>query len=315
MKYSVQTTALPPESVALPQLDSLVKTSRPVSTYRDAAFMRDLEGLLESGHTSGTPMTSVCKASTLHPSHPLHPSTPSPFTLPRHTPSLTSHGKAGARRRSRVLPWWRSTYLAPPVRAHRVPADWRDASPLLTAHYVHLALRTFGPVHSFSLNLRPDVEAQARLQADECDWLYRRIARELKKALGRKVEFVMMVEETDDWTHRLHVHGEVQCSADEAKAARKALRAAGGEWKAVRQHQAHTDENPDDGWIGYCAKGFWKFDPHTRRWNAMGRSFMRNGLKGRPFAASKGLRRAAAGLYAEHRRIVWRHRYGRAATC
>ena len=58
--------------------------------------------------------------------------------------------------------------------------------------------------------------------------------------------------------HRLHFHGEIQCSADEAKNVRKALRLAGGEWNEALQHQTKTEADPDRGWASYIADDIWR---------------------------------------------------------
>ncbi len=167
-------------------------------------------------------------------------------------------------------------------------------------------------MHTLNLNLRDDVEKKARSNPDPANWLLRRIARELAKALGRPVSFHIVLQENEDRFHRLHVHGEFQVSADEAAAARKALRRAGGEWATDRQHQTHTEPNPDEGWPSYIVRDFWKYGPHVRRWTLMAPGSVTGiRLTGNLFAATADLKKGAAALYAEHRRIVWRHRYGR----
>jgi hypothetical protein len=62
---------------------------------------------------------------------------------------------------------------------------------------------------------------------------------------------------------RLHIHGELQINANQAEAARKALRLAAGEWDTVRQHQAHTKIEPSVVWSNYCAKDHWRVRPYT----------------------------------------------------
>jgi hypothetical protein len=214
-----------------------------------------------------------------------------------------------------VLPWWHHPFSASPARSYRVPAQWRDTSDILRVHYLHLALAELGPVYSFSLNLHPDVEAKARVQKASLDWIHRRMARRLDQALGRKVEFFPVLEETPNRTRRLHLHGELQVSPEEVKAARKALRLAGGEWEEVRQHQAHTDEMPDEGWAGYIAKDFWKFGPHVRRWTSVAPgSLTGTRIQGSIYSSTLLLGRLSAKTYEAHRRIVWRYRYGRSLS-
>jgi hypothetical protein len=108
---------------------------------------------------------------------------------------------------------------------------------------------------------------------------------------------------------RLHVHGEIQIGADEAAPARKALRKAGGEWKEVRQHQAHTDADPDQGWPSYIGKEFYKYRPWARRFYEKARGASRVTLRGNLFASTKGLGEAARSLYEKHRLMVVRHRH------
>lgn len=99
--------------------------------------------------------------------------------------------------------------------------------------------------------------------ADPANWLGRRIARQLEEALGRPVLFFGSLEE--DGRRGLHIHGEIAINDNELKAARRALRLAGGEWKKVRQHQVHTHRySPDEGWASYCGKGLHMASPFVR---------------------------------------------------
>lgn len=206
-----------------------------------------------------------------------------------------------------MLPWWEGTYSSEAGRAHRFPAQWRDTSDLLRVLYFHLAMRELGPVHSFSLNLRPDIEARARLQDSPVSWIQKRVVRHLEAALGRPVAVYVVLEED---RQRLHVHGEIQIGADEAAPARKALRKAGGEWKEVRQHQAHTDADPDQGWPSYIGKEFYKYRPWARRFYEKARGASRVTLRGNLFASTKALGLGARSLYEQHRLVVVRHRCG-----
>lgn len=206
-----------------------------------------------------------------------------------------------------MLPWWEGTYKSEAGRAHRFPAQWRDTSDLLRVLYFHLAMRELGPVHSFSLNLRPDIEARARLQDSPVSWIQKRVVRHLEAALSRPLAVYVVLEED---RQRLHVHGEIQIGADEAAPARKALRKAGGEWKQVRQHQAHTDADPDQGWPSYLGKQFYKYQPWARQFYERARGGARISIPGNLYASTKDLGRAARALYEKHRRLVIRHRCG-----
>lgn len=292
--------------------DGSVKKSRTVSPYRDATFVRDLEALLASkpgDKFHGTSVVPTLPSSTSLPagstsSSPLgKPGAPSPFMLPI-PPSLTALSKPVGTPRTKMRPWWRDFYLANPARSYRVPAEWRDTSDVLQVLYRHIALRTFGQVHSFSLNFAPDVEREARSQAAPIDWLHKRIARNLADQLGRAPQFHLVLEEAEQ--HRLHLHGEIQVSAEEAEAARKALRLAGGEWEEVRQHQAHTDADPDQGWASYIAKDLWRIG-YTRSFlprYGSPRSRYAITFEGSPFSSTMLLKQKSAEIYNEHRALT-----------
>lgn len=318
--------------------DSLPKKIRCPSPYRDAQFVRDLEALfasasapktagssvysapspptLSTSSASSTPSTGSMPSATSSPTTTSSPSLPlaksagagaaSPLFLTT-PPSLTGSISPAGRPSTKMKPWWRDQYLAAPARSYRVPAPWRDTSDQLQVLYRHLAIKEFGPVHSFSLNLKPKIEALARKQPDPAVWLHDRIARRLKQQFGRVPEFHLVIEEAEQ--HRLHVHGEIQIADKDAPAARKALRKAGGEWEKVRQHQAHTDTDPDCGWASYLAKDIWRvgysrnFLPKFRRSGTKLSSFAIT-FKGNPITATKGLKARAAALYEEHREVV-----------
>jgi hypothetical protein len=140
------------------------------------------------------------------------------------------------------------------------------------------ALRQSGPVHFFSARLRDDTEEKARTKKNPLKWLRKRVLAELKKFLGRKVKGVFTLE--DDEHHRIHLHGELQFSAEEAEVARKAIRRACGEWPVEgdrprgcpawvpnmpRQHQVQTQFEPDHGCSCYMAKDFWRARPLMRK--------------------------------------------------
>jgi hypothetical protein len=233
------------------QVDNSAKKSRPVSLLRDAAFLRAIEGLFASGIQVNQGKTSVSNT----------------FPLPSSLQAPSSPLQAPSRRTRSRTPWWRIFQSQPP-RAYRNPAEWRDTSDQLRVLYRHLALKTFGPVHTLNVNLRPDIEALARRQPDQAGWFQARLVRRLRQQLGRSPEFHLTMEEGDQ--HRLHFHGEIQCSADEAENVRKALRLAGGEWKVAPQHQTKTDADPDHGWASYIADDIWRVGSPVRFYRASG---------------------------------------------
>jgi hypothetical protein len=133
--------------------------------------------------------------------------------------------------------------------------------------------------------------------ADPANWLGRRIARRLEEALGRPVLFVASLEEDD--RRGLHIHGEIAINDNELKAARKALRLAGGEWKKVRQHQAHTHRYaPDEGWASYCGKGLHMVSPFVRELlSRHGSSKLLVSYSGNPLFVSRELSQGAKALF------------------
>jgi hypothetical protein len=139
-----------------PKGDKKVKSKHVKSMLRDARFMRDLQGLFESAGQPESLGTSVCNAST-----------PSPYSP--HTPLTDSTHK---RQRTRVRPWYRQ-HLADPLRRHRTPPQWRDASNYLKLEFYHLALAELGPAHAFTANLSPEIEAGAIATGKPLDWLRR----------------------------------------------------------------------------------------------------------------------------------------------
>ncbi len=182
------------------------------------------------------------------------------------------------------------------LRQWKVPAPWRDLTFFFQAICLHDAGSRFGTVHSFSLNLRPDIETLARKQRSAASWLHKRIQLELKAAYGFKVECWFVIEAAQS-LKRLHIHGEVILPDMDATLARNALRNAGGEWAQVRQHQCHTCELPDDGWVSYALKDL--------AWNSSrGRNAPFRGFSGEPYAASQSLRTAARADYEADRKKV-----------
>ena len=204
--------------------------------------------------------------------------------------------------RSKVAPWWHGRYFNEPVRRHRYPAQWRDTSDILRCHYAHEAILRLGQVHTFTLNLRPDMEAKARAKSNPIAWLQKRIDRELSNALNRPVQFILTIEEDDK--RRLHCHGEFQVNQEEVKAARAALRKAGGAWKTARQHQTKTEPDPDDGWTGYISKDFWMTTPMMRRLMAPYKTKYKVTFPGCPLSVTANLNAEAKLLYEKHRALV-----------
>ena len=294
-------TNLPNCQNTTPSFDNSGNTDRYVSRFRDAQFMRELQALLNT-----YPSTSAGHTLSVITPHHSFPLIASSSVLPS-IPSLD----AFFNHTSPYTPWWETNgggQLPPPARQYRTPAPWRDTSEYLVVSYRHLALRSFGPVHTLTLNLSPDIEIKARAQAYPLGWIQKRIADQLKKALGRTVEFHLVLEEAEG--HRLHVHGELQISADEAKDARAALRKAGGQWEdEAPQFQAQAKPDPDRGWLDYILLDLGRIS-FTREF--LPRYTHPSGklpddaitFAGSPIASTAGLNAAAAKLYDQHRQAV-----------
>ncbi|MHA6642306.1 hypothetical protein [Mesorhizobium sp. A623] len=254
-----------PTTVNQPVVDKKVKPTRAKSAYRDAQFhplfqaLTALEELEASGETSVTYHT---------PSHPHTPTIHLTSTGKRRTPASKSPAPIFPAEvltdaeELRTARFWRAySVIVPYLRKHSKPAQWRDLSDVASLEWFHYALRAGGPSMSFTLNLSPEVEALVRSQPNAAGWLSKRIARYLKDALGGAVAFWFAFEVASN--HRLHIHGELQINVNQARAARRALRLAAGEWDAIRQHQAHTKIEPSVVWSNYCAKDHWRVRPYT----------------------------------------------------
>lgn len=124
---------------------------------------------------------------------------------------------------------------------------------------------------AFSLNLSSAVETKARTLG--ADWLRKRIAHHLKGVLGTR-GVVLVLEATGGRKDhgegstgrpgRLHAHGIVEASVEEASAVEGALVAAGGRWEDPRGNVHQVVVKPmtnADGWIRYILGDL----VHTRR--------------------------------------------------
>src|ERR1039458_7946155 len=113
------------------------KNTRVVAQDRDAQFMTDLEAFL------------------LCPTDPIWESTSVSKPLASYLfPSVST-----VKLRSKRQTWWQS--IDKSRREFNTPSDARSMSVYLKAEYLMLALREIGPVHSFTLNLHPDIAARA----------------------------------------------------------------------------------------------------------------------------------------------------------
>jgi hypothetical protein len=136
---------------------------------------------------------------------------------------------------------------------------WRDVVDQLRPFWLLLGAYRLGEgVHAVNVDLGDEIEAKAKTKTNAASWFRARALRYLKAALGRDVELLLVAEdgvEEGEKTGRLHFHGLLLVTEIEAKAARKALRLAAGEWDPrSRRHQVKTEPVPDVGFASYSAK-------------------------------------------------------------
>jgi hypothetical protein len=143
-------------------------------------------------------------------------------------------------------------------RDQRGPADYKRATGAgkLTGMNRVIGLGDHGTPRTFTLNPGHDAIARARASNDNgfASWFQKRIKRELDLALGRSIPFVFGVDVTR--SGRPHLHGMLACNDDELPAVERALRRAGGTWKAGHvEKQVKTDIVWNtDGWSNYSGR-------------------------------------------------------------
>jgi hypothetical protein len=197
--------------------------------------------------------------------------------------------------------WWREKLRCYEhsglIRVNRRPITWAKAPAILKLDWYQRALWSFGDVWTFTLRLRHDIEAEAKGRPDPANWLGRRIAYHLERALGRQIQFVAVLEE--DVRYGLHIHGVLCITHNDRQIARKALRLAGGEWEKVRQHQAHIHPYaPDEGWASYCGKSLHMVSPSVREMLARhGSPKLLVSYSGNPLFVSRELGQRARELF------------------
>lgn len=193
----------------------------------------------------------------------------------------------------RLITRWHQRLNQPPGRSHRIGAEWRDTTYRLRAEFATYALLRAGEFHGLTLNLREDVEVQARMKGPKAKrYLTERLSRQLDAVLGRKIAFWFELEESTLPARRLHLHGAIGCTSGERKKARAALRRAGGVWElSARKYQALLQQKPDDGLVSYAFKDPWFIKDQL--YNKTGRPSWGD----EPFMITLGLKREAEELY------------------
>ncbi len=154
--------------------------------------------------------------------------------------------------------------------------------------YWQRALQKLGPRKAFTLRLGVATARNAEdAEPNFIDYIRRRIARQLKRALGRPVAF-WFTAEVDKWSLP-HLHGSVGITNAEEEIARAAMKRAGGDWTGPASKQvvfAPIYDGP--GWAGYASK-------RIRRKHEIKGNF------GRGFTATRALNAEAEKLYMRHR--------------
>ncbi|MFY0736552.1 hypothetical protein [Aurantimonas sp. NFXS3] len=147
------------------------------------------------------------------------------------------------------------------------PPRWRDLGLASRVLALNDGLARRHVAHSaVTINLGRAI--QARMRQNGAAWFGKRVSLALEqaeRAIGRDLDFWLVLE---TWTHgapRPHFHGVISCSAQERPIVEAALKQAAGKWDARRGEEyqidwSERDGSPDDGWVDYVTK---KAD-HTR---------------------------------------------------
>ncbi|AKI01439.1 hypothetical protein IMCC20628_02743 [Hoeflea sp. IMCC20628] len=241
-------------------VDKNAKQKRVKSAYRDGKFhplFQAVDAFEQAVAEGGISVTYV-----IPPSRPTQPTKVISINKPPQTnnkPKTTPEQLTDKEREHSDRFWRQYNIETPHLTNHRKPALWRDLSDQARIEWFHRAMHSTGNLADFTLNLSPEIEAKVRAAKSATKYLADRLNRELKAALGRKVDLWFVFELTD--RKRLHIHGEVNLAAKDFQAARKAMRRAGGEWTKNRQHQVKIREAPTVVWANYCAKESYKTQP------------------------------------------------------
>jgi hypothetical protein len=188
------------------------------------------------------------------------------------------------------------------------PSKWRDLSPESRLMFYHFATRLRGTCYRFDLNLSPEIAAQAVSEGEKAaEFMHRRIAAQLKKALKTRPEFWFVMEE--DNYHRLHIHGSVVIDETNRQIARTAIKKAGGTWiGSGTQFQLSMPPsalNPDLRGAGYAGKQLPWSSESRRELMAKYRGH-RNvpNFQGRALSVTRQIRFDAEELYNQARQLV-----------
>ncbi|MEO9786036.1 MAG: hypothetical protein ABJF67_00295 [Aurantimonas coralicida] len=164
-------------------------------------------------------------------------------TTPKHTPRADGIAARALKAKQNSRPKRRRHLVE-----DSVAASWHHELARLTHDH------DGGEVVAVTLRLSPDIERQARQQAEPLDWIRRRINRRLKDALGYVPPAFWALGIKSRGGDALHVHGEIILTPDQQKAARAALKLACGLWDSKRSKGHQVDIKPvrNAGWSVYC---------------------------------------------------------------
>lgn len=154
---------------------------------------------------------------------------------------------------------------ANPTHRPRAIAGWADAGELPRVIAINRALPDFGVPFAFSLNFDPKIIAAANENTrGQLDLYRRRVARVLKREIGRSVTLWIGIETDDDG--RQHVHGGLAMNDDEDPTIfEKALAKSGGNWTRSGSRCADVRRQRDpDGWACYSLKRVGRTRRHLR---------------------------------------------------
>jgi hypothetical protein len=197
--------------------------------------------------------------------------------------------------------------LVLPLTPSKTISHWRDYNEEIHLLFGAIVLRHTGSVFPFTLRLSYEIADKALGDATPCNYIHRRLAHHLNKALSRDVAF-FQVTELDD-AGRPHLHGQIAISEGEFEKARQALKSAGGKWigpEPERQlHMPRSKKNPNLNHVGYCTKQLLhqRINRLLQRKNWHDR-FIPKTLPGQMISMPNSLRGDAKELFAEFRKSV-----------
>ena len=285
-------------SVAAPVSRFVIPAADPL--MRDAQTIQLFQALAE-GAALAAPSAPLC--SYLHPSTPTLATargrTPSPLTTSSAAPTLSKYAL-----NSNSTPWWtRLSHLAG-TSLIKTPGEWDRTTTPLKLFMVTLLL-THGDALAFTVNLHPELEAQAWTKGENAsDWLYKRFCAALKAEFGAEAPPIAAVFERCVRNNRIHSHGIIKASPILTSWIEAAfLKAAGNPPHNPFSVPVVLKPLEDHVWASYLAKGLLK---EHRVWQD---HFPRSAsdtmpIPGKSVCINRDLNKQAEDLYATVRGLV-----------